>query len=96
MKFGDVIPALKAGKKIRRKKWQRQEYIKMSSRLLWGRIVDEEDDDYSPTMGDLTEDDWEILEEDDEEEDIYDFDWNDDADRDDLENDEFDNGWEEC
>ena len=63
MKFEEVLPALKAGKKIRRKDWLSDGYIKMSSLRYFGEIVDEYYKEYGLTMADLTEDDWEILEE---------------------------------
>lgn len=62
MKFEDVLSAFREGKKIRRKFWNIQEYIKMKTNYLWGLIVDEEDCNYSLTAADLTEDDWEIME----------------------------------
>ena len=63
MKFIEVLPALLDGKIVRREYWSSQEYIKMSSHSFWGSIVDEEYNGYSLTMPDLTEDDWEIMEE---------------------------------
>lgn len=63
MRFEEVLTALKVGKKIRRKDWLSDGYIKMRSLRSFGEIVDEYDSEYGLTMADLTEDDWEILEE---------------------------------
>ena len=63
MKFEEVIPALKEGKKARRKRWgaKNHNYI----------VVDKEDDlivdmvygKFPFTLGDLIADDWEIVKE---------------------------------
>lgn len=67
MKFEEVLPALRVGKKIRRKDWQSYEYIKKSSLHLFREIVevivDEDDNEYTLTLDDFTCDDWQIVKE---------------------------------
>ena len=63
MKFEEIIPALKEGKKARRKRWG----VKNHNYIVVGKeddlIVDMVYGKFPFTLGDLIADDWEIVEE---------------------------------
>lgn len=60
MKFEKVLPALREGKKIRRKSWNKRNYIVVEKDNL---IVDENDYAIPFCIDDFSVDDWEIVEE---------------------------------
>ncbi len=60
MKFEDVLPALKEGKKVRRSLWPKDEYIFRVNNL----VCNEKNDYWCPADFDnILRDDWEIIEE---------------------------------
>lgn len=63
MKFEEILPALKAGKKIRRKCWGKEVYIKTHDFFVVGQIITEDNIDYALTVMDLEADDWEVIKE---------------------------------
>ena len=71
MKFEEVLPALKRGKKAKRKAWEKgdyikkdaREYIKKDVRHVVEEIINQDSVTYSLTITDLEADDWEIVKE---------------------------------
>lgn len=63
MKFEKIIPALKEGNKIKRKGWEKGQYIKIHDFFVVGKIVTEDNINYALTVMDLEADDWEIVKE---------------------------------
>lgn len=64
MKLEEALPALRAGKKIRRKCRQKQKHIKMHvGYAVAGRIINQNSVIYDLTIMELEADDWEILKE---------------------------------
>lgn len=63
MKFTEVLPTLKAGKKIKRKGWEKEEYIKTHNFFGMEEIVTKYNIVYALTIMDLEADDWEIVKE---------------------------------
>lgn len=62
MKFEEVLPALREGKKIKRKYWG-ENYIKRDFRFLVGQIIGQDSVIYALTILELEADDWEIIKE---------------------------------
>lgn len=60
MKFEEVLPALREGIKVRRKSWNKRNYIVVKKDNL---IVDENDYAIPFTLDDFYADDWEIVKE---------------------------------
>lgn len=60
MRFEEVLPALREGKKVRRKSWNKRNYIVVKKDNL---IVDENDYAIPFCIDDFSADDWEIVEE---------------------------------
>ena len=58
MKFEEVLPALREGKKIRKVSWWEGHYFKLAS----DGIVDQEGKNFTFGKDDFTCDDWEIVE----------------------------------
>ena len=71
MRFEEVLPALKEGKKAKRKAWEKgdyikkdvREYIKKDVRHVVEEIIDQDSVIYSLTVTDLEANDWEVGEE---------------------------------
>ena len=63
MKFEEVLPAFREGKKIRRKFWSNEAYIRKGKIFVFERVIDEYNDVYVLTINDLWADDWEIVKE---------------------------------
>lgn len=61
MKFEEVLPALREGKKIRRSLWEDYHYIQRKLTFLFKIIVNENNMMYTLFLDDLEADDWEIL-----------------------------------
>ena len=61
MKFEEVLPALREGKRIRRNYFDEEKYIEV--RRFDGFICDNYDIDYTFCLDDLLADDWEIVKE---------------------------------
>lgn len=60
MKFEEVLPALREGKKIRRRGRSKSDYILIGT----DDLVFDQDDEYFPfSLDDFLDDDWEIVEE---------------------------------
>lgn len=57
MKFEEVLPALKEGKKIRRRAWLDADYIYIRN----GSIVDNDGDSFEIDFSIILNDDWEIV-----------------------------------
>ena len=60
MKFEDILPALKEGKKVKRKNWNKINYIRIGEEDL---IVDENDECFPFILEDFLTDNWEIIKE---------------------------------
>ena len=63
MKFEEIIPALKDGKKIKRKWWRDRDYIRADLIFSFGQVINEINEIYALTIWDLEADDWETVEE---------------------------------
>ena len=71
MKFEEVLPALREGKKAKRKAWEKgdyikkdaREYVKKDARHVVEEIINQDSVIYSLTITDLEADDWEVSEE---------------------------------
>ena len=63
MRFEEILPALKEGKKIRRNYWWEGHYIKRGYKLVEGEINNQYHAAYGLTIMDLEADDWEIIKE---------------------------------
>lgn len=61
MKFEEVLPSLKKGKRVRRNYFDEGKYIEV--RRFDGFICDNYDIDYTFCLDDLNADDWEIIKE---------------------------------
>lgn len=61
MKLEEVLPALREGKKIKRKGWRNQEYIRKCHVFTFEPIINEDNAFYALTIIDLWADDWEIV-----------------------------------
>jgi hypothetical protein len=62
MKFEEVLPALREGRKIRQKRWRPEEFIKYDNKR--GILSDEEGECTDLNVGSaMTSEDWEIVEE---------------------------------
>ena len=60
MRFEEIIPVLKEGKKIKRKDWGKEEYITKHIFFVLEQIVTEKNGVYALTVDDLCADDWEV------------------------------------
>ena len=63
MKFEEILPALREGKRIRRTGWRNQGYIRKITIGIFELIADENNNTYVLTINDLCANDWEVIKE---------------------------------